>query len=115
MVWEGLRSMAHTACAVPEGVRPMAGPSSWLTRDWRRFDFIICTSSSSATVAKPGEIKHMENAYPGSNILVVTLPNEESKRVEVQSEKETLREAIGVLRDIFGQEVPTVDRIIVPP
>ncbi|KAK9117022.1 hypothetical protein Sjap_015969 [Stephania japonica] len=26
MVWEGLRSMARTACAVPEGVRPMAGP-----------------------------------------------------------------------------------------
>ncbi|KAK9102860.1 hypothetical protein Sjap_020114 [Stephania japonica] len=26
MVWEGLRSMAHTACAVLEGVRPMAGP-----------------------------------------------------------------------------------------
>ncbi|KAK9085740.1 hypothetical protein Sjap_026151 [Stephania japonica] len=58
----------------------------------------------------------MENAYPGSNILVVTLTNKESKRVEVQSEKETLREAIiGVLRDIFEPEVPTIDRILVPP
>ncbi|KAK9153910.1 hypothetical protein Sjap_001390 [Stephania japonica] len=57
----------------------------------------------------------MENAYPGSHILVVTLTSEESKRVEAQSEKETLREATGVLRDIFGPEVPTADRILVPP
>ncbi|KAK9145380.1 hypothetical protein Sjap_005283 [Stephania japonica] len=57
----------------------------------------------------------MENAYPGSNILVVTLTNEESKRVEAQSEKETLREAIDMLRDIFGLEVHTAERILVPP
>ncbi|KAK9130323.1 hypothetical protein Sjap_010810 [Stephania japonica] len=57
----------------------------------------------------------MENAYPRSNILVVTLTNEGLKRVEAQSEKETLREAIGMLRDIFGPEVPTADRILVPP
>ncbi|KAK9130790.1 hypothetical protein Sjap_011277 [Stephania japonica] len=31
--------------------------SSWLRRDWRRFDFRICASSSSATIAKPGVIK----------------------------------------------------------
>ncbi|KAK9169839.1 hypothetical protein Syun_001979 [Stephania yunnanensis] len=58
--------------------------------------------------------QHMENAYPGSNVLVVTLTNEESKRVEAQSDKETLREAMGVLRDMFGLEVPTADRILVP-
>ncbi|KAK9123224.1 hypothetical protein Sjap_012826 [Stephania japonica] len=60
------------------------------------------------------QLPHMENAYPGSNILVVTLTNEESKRVEAQSEKETLREAMGVLRDIFGPKVPIADRILVP-
>ncbi|KAK9130806.1 hypothetical protein Sjap_011293 [Stephania japonica] len=31
--------------------------SSWLRRDWRRFNFRICASSSSATVDKPGGIK----------------------------------------------------------
>ncbi|KAK9130800.1 hypothetical protein Sjap_011287 [Stephania japonica] len=31
--------------------------SSWLRRDWRRFDFRICALSSFAIVAKPGGIK----------------------------------------------------------
>lgn len=58
--------------------------------------------------------QHMENAYPGSNILVVTLTNEESKRVESQSEEETLREAMGALRDMFGPQVPDACDILVP-
>nr|POF25406.1 polyamine oxidase 1 [Quercus suber] len=40
--------------------------------------------------------QHMENAFPGSNILVVMLTNGESKRVEAQSDEETLKEAMGV-------------------
>ncbi|KAK9130793.1 hypothetical protein Sjap_011280 [Stephania japonica] len=31
--------------------------SSWLRREWRRFDFRICDSLFSTTVAKPGRIK----------------------------------------------------------
>lgn len=58
--------------------------------------------------------QHMENAYPGSNILVVTLTNEESKRVESQSEEKTLREAMGALRDMFGPQVPDACDILVP-
>ncbi|XP_061353822.1 polyamine oxidase 1-like [Gastrolobium bilobum] len=58
--------------------------------------------------------QHMENAYPGSNILVVTLTNEESKRVEAQSDEETLREAMGVLRDMFGPNIPDAIDILVP-
>ncbi|CAK7330907.1 unnamed protein product [Dovyalis caffra] len=58
--------------------------------------------------------QHMENAYPGSNILVVTLTNEESKRVEAQSDEETLEEAMGVLRDMFGPNVPNATSILVP-
>ncbi|KAK7243414.1 hypothetical protein RIF29_38209 [Crotalaria pallida] len=58
--------------------------------------------------------QHMENAYPGSNILVVTLTNEESKRVEAQSDKETLREAMVVLRDMFGPNIPEAIDILVP-
>lgn len=56
----------------------------------------------------------MENAYPGSNILVVTLTNEESKRVEAQSDRETLEEAMGVLRDMFGPKIPDAIDILVP-
>eukprot|EP00262_Sarcandra_glabra_P013368 TRINITY_DN3689_c0_g1_i1.p1 TRINITY_DN3689_c0_g1~~TRINITY_DN3689_c0_g1_i1.p1 ORF type:complete len:342 (+),score=28.16 TRINITY_DN3689_c0_g1_i1:48-1028(+) len=58
--------------------------------------------------------QHMENAYPGSNILVVTLTNGESKRVESQRDEETLKEAMGVLRDMFGLNVPDASEILVP-
>ncbi|XVE76755.1 hypothetical protein DITRI_Ditri13aG0006400 [Diplodiscus trichospermus] len=58
--------------------------------------------------------QHMENAYPGSNILVVTLTNGESKRVEAQSDEETLNEAMGVLRDMFGPDIPSATDILVP-
>lgn len=58
--------------------------------------------------------QHMENAYPGSNILVVTLTNEQSKRVESQSDEETLKEAMSVLRDMFGPTIPYATDILVP-
>ncbi|RDX87793.1 Polyamine oxidase 1 [Mucuna pruriens] len=56
----------------------------------------------------------MENAYPGSNILVVTLTNGESKRVEAQSDEDTLREAMEVLTDMFGPNIPDANGILVP-
>ncbi|CAL1361532.1 unnamed protein product [Linum trigynum] len=58
--------------------------------------------------------QHMENAYPGSNTLVVTLTNGESKRVEAQSDEETMKEAMGVLRDMFGTDIPDATDILVP-
>ncbi|XP_071720551.1 polyamine oxidase 1 [Rutidosis leptorrhynchoides] len=58
--------------------------------------------------------QHMENAYPGSNILVVTLTNGESKRVESQSDQETMREAMEVLRNMFGPDIPEATDILVP-
>ncbi|KAI4333093.1 hypothetical protein L6164_017941 [Bauhinia variegata] len=58
--------------------------------------------------------QHMDSAYPGSNILVVTLTNGESKRVEAQSDEETLKEAMGVLRDMFGPNIPYATDILVP-
>lgn len=56
----------------------------------------------------------MENAYPGSNILVVTLTNGESKRVEAQADSDTLKEAMVVLRDMFGPNIPDATDILVP-
>ncbi|KAM7472532.1 hypothetical protein LguiA_010715 [Lonicera macranthoides] len=58
--------------------------------------------------------QHMENAYPGSNILVVTLTNGESKRVEAQSDQETLKEAMEVLKNMFGPQIPDATDILVP-
>lgn len=58
--------------------------------------------------------QHMENAYPGSNILVVTLTNGESKRIEAQSDQETLKEAMEVLRNMFGPDIPDATDIVVP-
>ncbi|XP_057498596.1 polyamine oxidase 1-like isoform X2 [Actinidia eriantha] len=58
--------------------------------------------------------QHMETAYPGSNILVVTLTNGESKRVEAQSDRETLKEAMEVLRNMFGPGIPDATDILVP-
>ncbi|EPS72582.1 polyamine oxidase, partial [Genlisea aurea] len=58
--------------------------------------------------------QHMENAYPGSNILVVTLTNGESKRVEAQSDAETMKEAMEVLRDMFGPDIPGATHVLVP-
>ncbi|CAN1787768.1 Polyamine oxidase 1 [Linum perenne] len=59
-------------------------------------------------------LPHMENAYPGSNILVVTLTNGESKRVEAQSDEETMKEAMKVLEDMFGPDIPHATDILVP-
>lgn len=56
----------------------------------------------------------MENAYPGSNILVVTITNGESKRIEAQSDEETLKESMEVLRDMFGPDIPDAIDILVP-
>lgn len=58
--------------------------------------------------------QHMENAYPGSNILVVTLTNGESKRIESQSDQETMIEAMEVLRNMFGPDIPEASDILVP-
>ncbi|KAG5134734.1 hypothetical protein JHK82_025922 [Glycine max] len=58
--------------------------------------------------------QQMENAYPGSDILVVTLTNGESKRVEAQSDEDTLREAMEVLKDMFGPNIPDATDILVP-
>ncbi|KAL2511652.1 Polyamine oxidase 1 [Abeliophyllum distichum] len=58
--------------------------------------------------------QHMENAYPGCNILVVTLTNEESKRIEAQTDEETMKEAMEVLRNMFGPEIPDAINILVP-
>lgn len=56
----------------------------------------------------------MENQYPGSNILFVTVTDDEARRIERQSDDITKEEAMEVLRKIFGPEIPDALDILVP-
>eukprot|EP01018_Ginkgo_biloba_P022631 Gb_10592 [translate_table: standard] len=57
---------------------------------------------------------HLENVYPGSNILLVTITDDESRRIEQQSDHETKAEAMAVLRRMFGMHIPEAEEILVP-
>jgi polyamine oxidase len=59
-------------------------------------------------------LQHMENAYTGSNVLVVTVTDEESKRIEEQDDEKTKEEAMAVLRKVFGHGIPDAEKILVP-
>ncbi|CAN6443244.1 unnamed protein product [Victoria cruziana] len=58
--------------------------------------------------------EHLENQYPGSNILFVTVTDDEARRIERQSDDITKEEAMEVLRKIFGPEIPDALDILVP-
>ncbi|XP_031489443.1 polyamine oxidase 7-like isoform X3 [Nymphaea colorata] len=58
--------------------------------------------------------EHLEKQYPGSNILFVTVTDDEARRIERQSDNVTKDEAMDVLRKIFGPEIPDALDILVP-
>ncbi|CAN6305338.1 unnamed protein product [Urochloa humidicola] len=59
--------------------------------------------------------QHLENEYPGSNILLVTVTDDESRRIEQQSDQQTQNEAVEVLKKMFpGRDVPNAKKIFVP-
>ncbi|ERN06611.1 polyamine oxidase [Amborella trichopoda] len=58
--------------------------------------------------------QQMENNYPGSNVLLVTVTDDESRRIEQQSDEETKAEAMEVLRNMFGKNIPDAKAILVP-
>ncbi|KAM0830209.1 hypothetical protein ACQ4PT_066338 [Festuca glaucescens] len=59
--------------------------------------------------------QQLEMQYPGSNVLLVTVTDDESRRIEQQSDKQTLAEAMEVLRKMFpGKDVPEATEILVP-
>ncbi|ESR59050.1 polyamine oxidase 1 [Citrus sinensis] len=59
--------------------------------------------------------QHLENEMPGSNILFVTVTDEESRRVERQSDEKTKAEIMNnVLRKLFGNKIPEPQSIFVP-
>lgn len=58
--------------------------------------------------------QHLENEYPGSNILFVTVTDDESRRIEQQSDDETKTEIMEILKKLFGEGIPDVEDILVP-
>jgi polyamine oxidase len=59
--------------------------------------------------------ENLDSEFPGENVLMVTVTDEEARRIEQQPDSETLDEIMIVLRNMFpGKDVPTADSIYVP-
>ncbi|XP_074316274.1 polyamine oxidase 1-like [Silene latifolia] len=58
--------------------------------------------------------QQLENEYPGSNIMFVTVADQESIRIEQQPDEETKAEIMEVLRKIFGKHIPDATDIMIP-
>ena len=59
-------------------------------------------------------VQNLDSEFPNANILMVTVIDEESRRIEQQPDSETLEEIMGVLKNMFGKDVPTAESIYVP-
>ncbi|CAL9121708.1 unnamed protein product [Musa textilis] len=58
--------------------------------------------------------QHFEKQFPGANVLLVTVTDEESRRIERQPDSQTKAEAMEVLRNMFGKHIPEATDILVP-
>ncbi|KAG0597932.1 hypothetical protein M758_12G031200 [Ceratodon purpureus] len=58
--------------------------------------------------------ENLDSEFPGQNLLMVTVTDEEARRVEQQPDSETLDEIMGVLRSMYGPDVPRAEAIFVP-
>ncbi|CAM0914139.1 unnamed protein product [Alopecurus aequalis] len=59
--------------------------------------------------------QQLEKQYPCSNVLLVTVTDDESRRIEQQPDNQTMAEAVEVLRKMFPREdVPDATDILVP-
>ncbi|KAL5725170.1 sarcosine oxidasee (formaldehyde-forming) [Ranunculus cassubicifolius] len=58
--------------------------------------------------------QQLEREYPGANVLLVTVTDDESRRIEQQPDSETKAEVLKVLRSMFGKNIPEATNILVP-
>ncbi|XP_077220858.1 polyamine oxidase 1-like isoform X1 [Tasmannia lanceolata] len=58
--------------------------------------------------------QQLEREYPGANVLLVTVTDDESRRIEQQPDYETKAEIMEVLRNMFGKNVPEATDILIP-
>uniref|UniRef100_M8CM88 Polyamine oxidase n=1 Tax=Aegilops tauschii TaxID=37682 RepID=M8CM88_AEGTA len=62
-----------------------------------------------------GVWQEFEAQYPDANVLLVTVTDKESRRIEQQSDNQTKAEIMEVLRSMFpGEDVPDATDILVP-
>ena len=52
--------------------------------------------------------------YPDANVLIVTVIDDESRRIEQQRDSDTKAEVMEVLRSMFGTNIPEATDILVP-
>ncbi|XP_077220859.1 polyamine oxidase 1-like isoform X2 [Tasmannia lanceolata] len=60
------------------------------------------------------DLPQLEREYPGANVLLVTVTDDESRRIEQQPDYETKAEIMEVLRNMFGKNVPEATDILIP-
>ncbi|KAL2634584.1 hypothetical protein R1flu_006063 [Riccia fluitans] len=58
--------------------------------------------------------QHLERELPESNIIFVTVTDDESRKIEQQSNNETLAEIMEVLKSMFGPDIPEAEEILIP-
>ncbi|KAL0921713.1 hypothetical protein M5K25_008813 [Dendrobium thyrsiflorum] len=58
--------------------------------------------------------QHFESEYPGAHVLLVTVTDDESRRIEQQPDSTTKAESMEVLRAMFGKNIPEATDIFVP-
>ncbi|CAD6265937.1 unnamed protein product [Miscanthus lutarioriparius] len=84
-----------------------------------RADYVMVSASlgvlQSALIQFKPQLPEFEKQYPGANVLLVTVTDEESRRIEQQSDNQTKAEIMQVLRKMFpGKDVPDATDIHVP-
>ncbi|KAG6552017.1 hypothetical protein Mapa_006323 [Marchantia paleacea] len=58
--------------------------------------------------------QHLDNEFPGENLIFTTVTDDESRRIEQMPENETLAEIMVVLRKMFGPDIPNATDILYP-
>ncbi|KAL2610936.1 hypothetical protein R1flu_022628 [Riccia fluitans] len=58
--------------------------------------------------------QHLEQEFPGENIIFTTVTDDESRRIEQMPDNETLAEVMLVLRKMFGPDIPNATDILYP-
>ncbi|KAJ0980109.1 hypothetical protein J5N97_008364 [Dioscorea zingiberensis] len=58
-------------------------------------------------------LQHLDREYPGENILMVVVTDDEARRIEREPDANTKAEAMEVLRDMFGKCVPEATDILI--
>ncbi|KAJ0960648.1 hypothetical protein J5N97_001476 [Dioscorea zingiberensis] len=77
-------------------------------------DVVVTTEDGKTYKADYVMVSHFEKEYLGQNILLVTITDDESRRIEKQADSKTKTEVMEVLKKMFGNDIPEATDILVP-